>query len=32
MQTLRNPIEIIAFILATSCATALLVMAGLGVI
>ena len=30
MQALRGPIQIVAFVLATSCATALLVMAGLG--
>jgi len=30
MQALRNPIQLVAFVLATSCATAVLVMAGLG--
>ncbi len=31
MQLLRNPIQLVAFVLATACATAVLVMAGLGV-
>ena len=30
MQTLRNHAELVAFVLVTSCATAVLVMAGLG--
>ncbi len=30
MQLLRHPIQLVAFVLATSCATAVLVMAGLG--
>jgi hypothetical protein len=30
MQLLRNHIQLIGFVLATSCATAVLVMAGLG--
>ena len=30
MQTLRNHVQLVAFVLATSCATAVLVMAGLG--
>ncbi len=32
MQTLLNPVRLVAFVLATSCATAVLVMAGLGVL
>ena len=30
MQLLRNPVQLVAFVLATSCATAVLVIAGLG--
>ncbi len=30
MKPLRNSIQVVAFILATSCATGVLVMAGLG--
>jgi hypothetical protein len=32
MQALRNSIQLAAFVLATSCATAVLVLAGLGVL
>jgi hypothetical protein len=32
MQALRNSVELVAFVLATSCATAVLVLAGLGVL
>jgi len=32
MQALRNSAQLVAFVLATSCATAVLVLAGLGVL
>ena len=32
MQALRNTVQLVAFVLATSCATAVLVLAGLGVL